>query len=107
MLNLLVSFEYDEDRLEFTGPVNKIYGEAFYTIIPKLIDLIVEESLCINENSMKKNQKEHASVMLSIIRYVLKTVSIKSLIKAGIREMHLEFITKNFCHTKFAPKVSF
>jgi len=56
---------------------------------------------------MKKNQKEHASVMLSIIRYVLKTVSIKSLIKAGIREMHLEFITKNFCHTKFAPKVSF
>jgi hypothetical protein len=107
LLNLLVSFEFDEDRLEFADPVNKIYGQAFYRIIPKLIDLIVEESLCVNENPMKKTQKEHSSVMLSIIRYVLKTISIKSLIKAGIKEIHLEFIIKNFCHSKFAPKVSF
>ena len=82
-----------------------LYGQAFYSLIPKLIELIVEESLYINENSTKKIQNYHQDVMLSIIRFILKSISIKSLIKAGLRESNIEFIKLNFCQSKFLPKI--
>ena len=107
-LNSFVSLEFDEDKLDFVNPVSKIlYGQAFYSIIPKLSDLIVKESLYKNENFAKKTQKDYdyQNIVLSIVRFNLKTVSIKSLIKVGLKETNLEFLLLNFCQSRLLPKI--
>ena len=82
----------------------QIYGETFLKIIPKLNELAIEESFFSDDET--DTQTLFQDVLLSLIRYVLKTVSIKSLIKSGLKQKSFQFVIVTFCRSIYIPHVN-
>lgn len=107
-LEQLVSIDYDEKANSFRNDsLNEFYSQKFVNLVKDINDLTIELSFKNQFNSRfslwgRKNL-EHG---LSLIRYVIKTVDLKSLIEFGFKRQHLEFLVNTFSKTRNLQDVS-
>lgn len=101
-LEQLVSIDYDENAISFRNDsLAEFYSQKFVYLIKDINDLTIELSFKNQFNSRfslwgRKNL-EHG---LSLIRYVLKTVDLKSLIEFGFKRQHFEFMINTYSKSR-------
>ena len=107
VINKLADMDYTEEAFDFTNATDKqIYGRTFVQIIPKLGDVVIDESFYCDENDDSADISDFQDHLLSLIRYIFKTVSVRSLVKLGLKQKHFQFIIVNFCRSEYLPQVN-
>lgn len=105
-LQLLLKFlniDLDQTELSFRDEsMTEIYGSILARLIPNLCDLAINESFYGDEEN---DYSLFQSSFLSLIFYVIKTVSLKSILAAGFRAKHLQFLIIHFTKSPEIPKV--
>lgn len=112
-LKNFIDIDFNEETLGFREPdcLTELYGSLIVRVIEQLNDFTIEQSFYVDDDGNffendEKNESSFQSDALSLLRYVLKTVSLKKLLKLGFKQRHLQFIIINFSKSPFIPKVS-
>lgn len=96
-------FNEEEDKFVFEEQVKTVYSPVFVRLIPHLNDIAVEESFyASDEDDMSDFQDD----LLALLFYMFKTLSIRKLIRLGLKPRHLQFIIIHFTNSLFIPRVS-
>lgn len=134
MLKRLIDRDYDESSNSFYDPqVVPVYGSMLVKIINSLTDIAIEQSFFSNiEDPKKDNKSDHDDAdddddysgdeddrpsssanneqrdqnrLLTLLKYILKTVNLKTLVKCGFNRVHVQFLIINFSLSRLTPKV--
>lgn len=105
-LKTLKSFmdnEYDSINKCFTHPkLVSRYGAILFRIIHCLNDLTIDESFYCDEEADYSGFQEE---LLVLVNYVLKSVSLGSIIRIGFKPKHLQFLIIHFTKSPYVPEI--
>lgn len=94
-----IDFE-DQDYIDKFD--TNLYGQGFLKIMNVLSDIAIEESLYADDEEKSRDQDN----FLSLLEYLFRTVQMRTLIKAGFKQKHLQFLIIHFANSNHIPKVN-
>jgi len=99
----LLNIEFDQEKLVFRDEgLVKMYGSILAKQLPSLCDLAINESFYGDE---KNDCSMFQSAFLSLIVYIIKTVSLKTIVSVGFKLKHLKFLIIHFTKAPQIPEV--
>jgi hypothetical protein len=98
-----LNIEFDQAKLVFHDErLVEMYGSILAKQIPSLCDLAINESFYGDEEN---DYSMFQSAFLSLIVYVIKTVSLKTIFSVGFKPKHLQFLIIHFTKAPQIPEV--
>jgi hypothetical protein len=87
-----------------------MYGDVFCQLREQLVDIALEETFLIDDDEgdddAEAASKAHVQAKsMTLLRYMFKTVSLKTILTMGFKHRHLQFIIINFISSPVLPKV--
>lgn len=115
--------DYNEETYSFyQDELIHIYGRILFKLIYLISEIAIEQSFYSNsddneqnvydenkndsgDEGMKEVMEQHR--LLALIKYILKTISLKTLIKkCGLKTTYFQFMIVNFSLSNHTPKVT-
>jgi hypothetical protein len=69
--------------------------------MPQINDFAIDESFYSDD----EDRSEYQDDILSLIRFILKSINLKTLLRLGFKNKHLLFFIINFTQSPYIPKV--
>ncbi|CAF0720557.1 unnamed protein product [Brachionus calyciflorus] len=106
IIDQLISLDFNDESLSFRDTeLAKFYESKFINFIDELTDLTIEQTFFKDDVDEESSIQDFQDYILSLTRYVLKSISLKKLYKMGFKHRHVQFLIINFTKSSYIPKI--